>query len=490
MSITAHNEEVLKQLPQKYIEVFREFAMLDSVPRKSGNRAGIVAYVLNWAKEHQFEAHKDDADNVLITVPATKGLENAPGICLQGHTDMVAVKTPECAHDFEKDPISFRIVDGKWLMACDTTLGADDGMGVALAMAIATDKTIKHGPIELLFTSDEEIGLIGASGLKKCLKSKYLLNLDSEDFGDICVSCAGGFRITFEKTFARSAIGADEKVIEVYVHGYLGGHSGAEIQCYRANAIHQLAKVLKQVPAEKKLRLVSISGGIAHNAIPSAAKAVIAFQGECPCEQMKHEFARVNECYHSAEPNAVIEFKELADQKEAWSVEDSANIVDFLLNTPHGPQRFSQDVKDFVETSFATTVLETRGDMVHILGSGRSNYEQELELLYQRLAALGRLCGWKASEMLQRYPGWPAKMDSPLIAITEKAYKKHCDHVRVCAIHAGLEAGMICKLHEGMEAISIGPTILSPHSPQERCEIETVGKSFEIVRELVEDIAK
>ncbi|CAL6031823.1 Aminoacyl-histidine_dipeptidase [Hexamita inflata] len=494
MSLTENNMKVLEQLPKGYHAVFAEFVKMCEIPHGSGNRAGITSHLKKWAEEHKFEVVVDEIDNVLIRVPATPGCESTPGICLQGHTDMVCVKSPEVVHDFHKDPLKLRIEDG-WLKATGTTLGADNGVGIAMGMAAALDKNLKHGPIELLFTSDEEIGLIGASALKTCLKSKYLLNLDSEDFGDITISCAGGFRVTFEKEFQRSALEEAYKVYEVHVHGYLGGHSGVEINLHRANAIKQLAKVINQFPAKAEARIISMVGGTAHNAIPAFCKATFALKtcSGCACQagcnpenKIKDLFALIHEAFKSEK--ASIDVKQIETKEQAFSAADSKNIINTLINMPHGPLRVSQDVKDFVETSFATTVLETRGNVMHILGSGRSCHEQELDYLYQQCVALAQLAGWTASEQLARYAGWPAKMDSPLIAITESATKKFSDHVKICAIHAGLEAGMICKCHPGMDAISIGPTILSPHSPQERCLIDTVGKCYEIVAEILKSI--
>lgn len=202
MSLNEANQKIMSQLPEQYSTIFKEFILLTQIPHGSYNHEHIETYLKGWAEAHGFPVVVDETNNVLISVPASKGLENAPGVCLQGHTDMVCVKSPESAHDFKKDPLVLRIENG-WLMATNTTLGADDGIGLALAMAAVQDDKIQHGPIELLFTSDEEVGLLGAAALKKCLKSKYLINIDSEDFGDICVSCAGGFTVNATRVFQK-----------------------------------------------------------------------------------------------------------------------------------------------------------------------------------------------------------------------------------------------------------------------------------------------
>lgn len=252
---------------------------------------------------------------------------------------MVAVKEPTSNHDFVKDPIRLRVENG-WLYATHTTLGADDGMGIALAIAAALDKNVKHGPLELLLTSDEEIGLIGASALKKCLEAKYLLNLDSEDLGEICISCAGGFRITFEKEMQREEIPKDYHYYDIKISGYLGGHSGVEINQYRGSAIKQLARVLKGIQSE--IKIIEIKGGQAHNAIPAVAQVRIAAKQNLS-EKVQQIFKAIHEPYAPKEKDAKIELTEVtpASPLKSFSNENTKNLINFLLNTLYGPLRFS-----------------------------------------------------------------------------------------------------------------------------------------------------
>ena len=247
---------------------------------------------------------------------------------------MVCAKTPASTHDFEKDGILVRLQDG-WMYGTDTTLGADNGMGIALAMALAEDTKSTHGPLELLFTSDEEIGLVGASKLEKCLQSKYLINADSEDFGEICVSCAGGCRVTLEKTFKASPVDAGRFNAKITINDYLGGHSGVEINLYRANAIKQLGKVLSQLP---DVRIVSIDGGLAHNAIPAFCSAVISISKASGDVQamIKKGFEEVHEAFKPKEGKAKLEIQE-TEVKEAFSHADSMQILDVINALPHGP---------------------------------------------------------------------------------------------------------------------------------------------------------
>ncbi|KAH0570214.1 Aminoacyl-histidine dipeptidase [Spironucleus salmonicida] len=485
MALTTNNAALLEKMPAKYRKIFELFFELCEVPHGSGNRKPVTNWLVNFAKTNCLEYTVDETSNVLIKVPATKGYENVPGICLQNHTDKVDVKKPEQVHDFSKDPLVLR-QEGEYLYATNTTLGADNGMGLVTALALAIDSTYQHGPIEILCTSDEEIGLIGASKLAPCLKSKYLLNMDTEEFGDICISCAGGFRVNISKTFKKIEV-ADRKVIEISIDGYSGGHSGCEIHLFRANAIKQMAKLIKLLPASYDARIISINGGTTHNAIPAFCKARIAISN-CDCKEscpLQSIFDKITKQYVE-EKKATISSK-FVEEKQCFNSEDTQEILNIILTLPHGPQRISQAVKDFVESSFATTIVKTCEDgTVDFLGSGRSCYSEELDHIYMSLKSICQLVKWNITGMESAYPGWPANPDSPLLKICQEVYAKHAKDVKISAIHAGLEAGMICALHPGMDAISIGPTIISPHSPTEHCEISTVGPIFDIVKDLLE----
>ncbi|KWX12893.1 Aminoacyl-histidine dipeptidase [Giardia duodenalis assemblage B] len=438
----------------------------------------------------------DGLKNIIVRVPATSGYERVPGICLQGHSDMGCVKAADSSHDFKKDPLRLRIVskDGKeWADGNWNNTGSGQfhrvAIGIAILLECAKDKTFSHGPLELFITSDEEVGLLGAAGMEEsCLKSKYLLNLDSEDFGEICVSCAGGFRVTFTHTVKRVDAGTDP-YYKLNLSKLSGGHSGCDIHLYRANTIKLMARLISRIPGA---RLCSISGGSAHNAIPGSCLAVITCRSDVTPAYISNIWDDIYTAYKPTDPHASLSVEKHTQQTKPLSQTDSDKIINFITAIPHGPIRFSPTVENFVETSFAATIVKlAEGETeFSLLGSGRSSIESELDGVYESLKALASLAGFSISEQQSRYPGWPANMESVFL---KQAIESHESLIgfkpHVGAVHAGLEAGLICKKCSGMDAISIGPTIKNPHSPQEALEICTVAPIYRLTRAIVTELA-
>lgn len=498
------NRAVLDTILRSFREaenVWETFFKICEVPHGSYNQEQIIPFYTSFFDNLKTSISGltysvDGLKNIIVRVPATPGYERVPGICLQGHSDMVCVKTADSSHDFKKDPLMLRVVqkDGKeWLMATGTTLGADNSIGVAIGIAIllecAKDKTFLHGPLELFITSDEEVGLLGAAGMEEnCLTSKYLLNLDSEDFGEICVSCAGGFRVTFTHTIKRVDAGTDP-YYKLHLSKLSGGHSGCDIHLYRANTIKLMARLVSKIPGA---RLCALSGGSAHNAIPGSCQAVITCRSDITPAHIAKIWDEIYIAYKPTDPHAVLSVEKHTQQIKPLSQADSDKILNFITVIPHGPIRFSPTVENFVETSFAATIVKlTEGETeFSLLGSGRSSIESELDGVYERLKALASLAGFSISEQQSRYPGWPANMESVFL---KQAIESHETLIgfkpHVGAVHAGLEAGLICKKCPGMDAISIGPTIKNPHSPQEALEISTVAPIYRLTRAIVAELA-
>jgi len=502
--MSSTNAALLEQLPKDCGCTWEFFFQLADTPHGSYNLEKIIPFYRAKldelkAKHPALDYQLDEASNIYIRLPASKGYEQVPGIVIQSHSDMVAVKTASSTHDFTKDPLKLRIVERggkKVLMATDTTLGADDGMGESLSWAIlveAAEEAFPHGPLEFVVTSNEEVGLLGAQAIPSgILKGKYLINVDSENPG-ICISCAGGFRVEFTRELTREALPQGEwESWALDLQNFNGGHSGCDIHLYRANTIKLLARLLSRLQAEvPQLRLVSLNGGTTHNAIPGFASSVVSFpKGALSEERVRTLFAELRAPYNVTDPNGQLLISKAVDLKGALPLTtcETSKILSFLLVVPHGPERYSPVMKDLVETSFAITVVKMAAtdSTFQGLGSGRSSVESELDLVYEKLSALANLSGFKISPQLHRYPGWPANPESPLLKIMSQAHKDILgSEPLICAIHAGLEAGLITEKHPGMDAVSIGPTVKNPHSPDEYVEIDTVSQMYAFLKESV-----
>ena len=466
--------------------LWESFYSLTQIPRPSGKRKEIAEFLVNYGKSLGLETLQDEIGNVLIRKPASPGMENRPGVILQGHMDMVPQKNSGKVFDFEKDPIQAYIEDnGEWVTADGTTLGADNGIGVATAMAILADKNAVHPPLEAFFTVDEETGMYGANDLKGgWLKGKYLLNLDSETEGELYVGCAGG--IDGEATFKYQPVDTEEGdiALRVEIKGCKGGHSGCDIHLQRANAIKLLFRFLKDAVANFEARLACVEGGNMRNAIPREAAAVITIPEESYQDLQdlvdRYEDLFLRE-YDDVEPD--LTFK--ATEVECPKTEMPEDVQDFLIHAitlcPHGVYRFIPEMPDIVETSNNLAIIETKDNQVNVVCLTRSNVESRKEELASVIQSAFSLAGAEI-KFSGAYPGWQPNFKSGLLKTMKETYvKEFGNEPRIVTIHAGLECGIIGSKYEGMEMISFGPTIEHPHSPDERVNIATVQKFYRFV---------
>ncbi|MCD6236923.1 MAG: aminoacyl-histidine dipeptidase [Thermoplasmata archaeon] len=471
--------------------VWKHFDEIRKIPRCSKHEERIRQYLLNFAKEHGLEAKTDKIGNVLIKKPASKGMEKKPIVILQGHMDMVCEKNKEVKHDFSKDPIKLRI-EGDKLTAEGTTLGADNGIGVAIALSILEDKNLKHGPIEALFTVDEETGLTGAFALESgFLKGRIMINLDSEDFGVITVGCAGGGDTIITLPIKKQKIDQNKDIFSVRVYGLRGGHSGVDIHEQRGNAIKLLSRILWKAKEKCNILISDITGGDKHNAIPREASAIVAVDKKDKNEFLKivdDEAKDILEEIKPIDPGFKVETEESKEDKDFLDKKSTETVVNLLYGLPHGVLAMSFDIPDLVETSTNLAKVRVDGDNVTIAMSSRSSIKSALQATRDRIHAIASLAGAKVEEG-EPYPGWKPNMQSKLLALARKVFKDMFkEEAKVEAIHAGLETGIIGEKFPGMDMISIGPTIKYPHSPDEYVEISSVEKFYKYVLKLLEEI--
>ena len=472
--------------------VFDYFAEINKVPRPSKHEEKMIAYLKDFAEKNSLAFKTDEAGNVLIAKPATPGMEGRPTVVLQGHMDMVCEKRSDRVIDFENAPIE-TFIDGEWMRAKGTTLGADDGIGVALAMAILTDSTIKHGPIECLFTRDEETGLTGAFAIEPgFMTGKYLINLDSEDEGEIFIGCAGGVNTDIEFEYYAESIPEGYVAMRIVVDKLTGGHSGDDINKNRANANKVLARFLYDIGGKYDVKLCSIDGGNLHNAIPRHAEAIIAVP-----EEQKHEIrsdfnifaAAIQDEYHTTEPTA--EFLMESVETPETAIDDiTANNLIAALNAVHnGVYEWSQDIPHFVETSsnLASVKMPEEGK-IKIVASQRSSTHSQLDAVCNVVASAFNLAG--ADVLINEgYPGWKPNPDSELLKITVEKYKElFGKEPKVRAIHAGLECGLFSEKYPGLDMVSFGPTLRGVHSPDEKLLIPTVEMVWKHLVAIIESL--
>ncbi|MBR1879102.1 MAG: aminoacyl-histidine dipeptidase [Paludibacteraceae bacterium] len=470
--------------------VWESFYQLTQIPRPSGKRKEIAEYLVNYGKSLGFETLQDEIGNVLIRKPASAGMEDHPGVILQGHMDMVPQKNGDKVFDFEKDPIQAYIEDnGEWVTADGTTLGADDGIGVAIAMAVLADKNAVHPPLEALFTIDEETGMYGANDLQPgWLKGKYLLNLDNEDEGELCVGCAGGIDTTATFSYTPVETEKGDIAIRIDVKGCKGGHSGSDINLQRANAIKLLVRVLKDAVANYEARLACIEGGSLRNAIPREASAVITIPADSyqDVQDMidRYEDLYLRE-YAGVDDGIIVKGTEV----ECPSYELPEDVQDYLIHAltlcPHGVYRMIDERPDTVETSNNLAMVKSEEGKVTVFCLTRSSVESRKEELQSIIQSAFSLAGAEVV-FTGGYPGWQPNFQSTLQAKMVETYRKEFgEEAHVMIIHAGLECGIIGSKYPGMEMIAFGPTIKHPHSPDERVKIDTVAKTYRYVQAIL-----
>ncbi len=476
--------------------VWRHFDAIRQIPRPSKNEERIAEHVVSWARGRRFEVKRDRVGNVVVRVPASPGHEKAPVTVLQGHLDMVPEKNSDVSFDFLKDPIQVR-VDGDYVYAKGTTLGADNGIGVAGAMAVAEDPSAVHGPLELLFTVDEETGLTGAMQLDPAvLAGRTLLNLDTEEDAALYIGCAGGADTHAKFAIARKDTRPGTLALHIAVRSLRGGHSGVDIHENRGNALKFLLRVLDAI-RERGVRfaVVWLGGGSKHNAIPREADAVIRIAPhnraklrkavEGASAALKEEFGEI--C-----PNAHVDVTPVEDDaanRRVWRPGDARRVIDALLACPHGVLAMSRAVPGLVETSNNLAVVATEDGTVNVTTSTRSSVMPSLAAATGEIAALFRLAGAEV-ELQDGYPGWKPNPNSSVLKLVERVYEQEFrarPHVK--AIHAGLECGLIGERCPGMDMVSFGPQIESPHSPDERVQISTVGKFYRLLKATLAELA-
>lgn len=466
--------------------LWNSFYSLTQIPRPSGKKEAVSQFLVNYGKSLGLETMQDEIGNVLIRKPASPGMENHPGVILQGHMDMVPQKNSDKVFDFETDPIEAYVEDnGEWVTANGTTLGADNGIGVATAMAILADKNAVHPPLEAFFTVDEETGMYGAFDLKGgWLQGKYLLNLDSETEGELYVGCAGGVDTTAVFDYEPVETEEGDIALRIAIKGCKGGHSGCDINLQRANAIKQLFRVLKEAVVSYEARLASVEGGSLRNAIPREASAVITIPQE-NYDDVTDMVARWEDQLLSEFEGIEPDMKLTVEEVECPKQEMPEDVQDFLIHAitlcPHGVYRMIPEMPDIVETSNNLAMIETKEGKVTAYCLTRSSVESRKEELQSVIESAFSLAGAKVT-FSGSYPGWKPNFKSPLLATMKSIYEQQFGNApRVVIIHAGLECGIIGRNYPNMEMISFGPTIEHPHSPDERVNIATVQKFYQYV---------
>ncbi len=471
--------------------LWESFYSLTQIPRPSGHCKEVAAFLVNYGKSLGLETLQDEIGNVLIRKPASAGMEGHPGVILQGHMDMVPQKNSDKVFDFEKDAIQTYIEDnGEWVTADGTTLGADDGIGVATAMAILADKDAVHPPLEAFFTVDEETGMYGANDLKAgWLKGKYLLNLDSESEGELYVGCAGGIDTNATFRYQEVETEKDDIALKVTVKGCKGGHSGCDIHLQRANAIKLLFRFLKDAVANFEARLACVEGGSLRNAIPREATAVITIPAES-YQDLQDLVDRYEDLYLKEYEGVDDGISFTMEEVECPKKEMPEDVQDYLIHAitlcPHGVYRVMEEARDIVETSNNVSMIKTfvgeEESRVEVQCLTRSSVESRKEELASIIQSAFSLAGAEV-EFSGAYPGWKPNLKSTLLKTMKETYiKEFGSEPRVVIIHAGLECGIIGAKYEGMEMISFGPTIEHPHSPDERVNIATVQKFYRLVK--------
>jgi len=468
------------------------FDALTRIPRPSRHEEPVIEHVRAWAAEHGFELHQDAGRNLVIRVPATPGREGAPIVSLQGHLDMVCEREPSSPYDPTEGRIAL-VRDGDWLKADGTTLGADDGVAIAAMMALAEDDSLPHGPLELLMTVAEEVGLEGANAFDGSLvEGRVLVNLDSEEDGKLTVGCAGSTDTWVRVGAARDAAAADAATLTVTVGGGLGGHSGMNIELGRSNAIKVLGRALREAHATVPFRLVSLAGGKSRNAIPRDAAAVVSLEAGREADlraAIDTAAATVREAFSKTDPEVSVEVEAGEAAADAWTDDATRTLLDAIALVPTGPLAMSNDFEGLVETSTSLGEASTEGDRLTLHSLSRSSNDAALPEVIGALDAIARLAGGEL-EVKHNYGGWRPDLDSPALAALHASYVRlFGEEPIVTAVHAGLETAVIGDKVPGLDMISFGPQIEAPHSPDERVSIPTVERFWRLLVGFVDELS-
>lgn len=480
--------------------VWDNFYGITRQPRPSKHEEKIRAYLLDWAAKHNVEAFADETGNVIMRVPATPGYENLKGVILQGHMDMVPQKNADTVHNFETDPIE-TWVDGEWLKAKGTTLGADNGLGVAMALSVLESPEIKHGPVEVLVTYDEETGMTGAQALKSgVLNGEILINLDSETEGELYVGCAGGLDATASARYRRKKMPAKHQCWSLAVKGCQGGHSGMDIILCRANANKLAARILLPLLTRNDVKLLDLEGGTLRNAIPREAFATV-YVPDARIAAAKRTVAKVTEAlkaeYAATDPNLEVIFEpyqcapgEVCDPDECLYVSEGTAVkyIRAILACPDGVERMSDNMPGMVETSNNMAMVKIFKGEFFVKSLLRSSVDSAKYALADKLASVFALAGVK-TKFTGGYSGWAPNAASPILHTMKTVYSTmYGKEPKVMAIHAGLECGILSGAYPHWDMVSFGPTLMSPHSPDERAYIPSVGKAWDFLKEVLKAI--
>ncbi len=473
-------------------QVFSIFDEITRIPRPSKKEGKIRQYLLDFAKKHNLEAKTDKVGNVLIKAPATPGHEQAPTVILQGHMDMVC-ESNDKSFDFENTPIT-TIVEGDWVRADGTTLGADNGIGVAASLAVMTDPTAVHGPLEALFTMDEETGMTGAFGLgEDMISGTILINLDSEDDAEIFVGCAGGVDTVCTFKYNRSYAPKDFSYFKIDIAKGQGGHSGGDIHLGRANANKLLARFLFDLSKKYEIAISEIDGGNLRNAIPRAAHAIVGVHSKHKeaIRVMLNEYAAViaNE-YSDLEPTLTITMESVDQPEYSLDAETATNLVRAIYSAPHGVVSMSRELEGLVETSTnLASVKMKENNTVVVTTSQRSSVDSRKWDIANQVEAHFLLAGAEV-EHGEGYPGWKPNLQSPIMEMARDAYKElYGITPAIKAIHAGLECGLFLQKYPHLDMVSFGPTLQNVHSPSERMNIPAVERFYEQLKLTLKKVA-
>lgn len=471
--------------------LWQNFYSLTQVPRPSGKKEPIGTFLEDFGKSLGLETLRDEVGNVLVRKPATPGMENRKAVILQAHMDMVPQKNSNVSHNFETDPIQ-AYVDVDWVTANDTTLGADNGIGVAAAMAILQSKGVAHPAIEMFITVDEETGMFGAFGLQpNFLKGDILINLDSEDEGELYVGCAGGVNADISFRYKEVEIPEGDVALKLSLTGLKGGHSGVDIHLQRANANKLMFRFLREAVAEYEARLASIDGGSLRNAIPREAFAVITIPADATEDiiDLVQEYRDLFvEEYKGVENNIDFSVEEIKLPAGLIPEEVQDDLINAVIACPNGVLRFIPEMPSVVETSNNLAIVKSDGSLITVRSLIRSSVESRKDELASMVQSVFSLAGAKV-EMTGGYPGWKPNLDSPILKEMTKVYEnKYGKTPKVMIIHAGLECGILGTHYPKMDMISFGPTIRFPHSPDEKVNIASVQKFWDYLLATLENI--
>ena len=466
---------------ERVLDIFKE---ITTIPRASGHEEPMTRWLVDWAKAHKLDVRTDRTGNVCITRPASKGKEDVPTIVLQAHQDMVCEKNAGVRHDFLKDPIRYEIEDG-WMIARDTTLGADDGIGIAAILALL-ESDVPTGKIEAVFTISEETGMDGAEGMQEgFFTGKTLINLDSEDEGQLFIGCAGGVNTEVSVSYMSEPVDKDLSVISLSISGGIGGHSGDDINKGRMNAIQQMAAFLYS-EYDRGFQLIDMDGGGKHNAIARECHAIIAVPRPTATKRRFLNFVKdLKQAFHNTDPGITGIFKMTETRKSAVDCISCLALVSSLFTCPHGVVSMSQDIKELVQTSTNLASVHRKPRHFVIVTSQRSSAVSECHGIAAKVRANFEAVGATVRHV-NEYPGWNPNPNSHILKVCVESYRKLFGYEpEVKAIHAGIECGLFLEKFPGLDMISTGPTLRGVHAPGEKLELSTLPKFVDLLLDVV-----